>query len=167
MKKQKPQIILGVDPGSKETGVAILRGEELIYYGVKTFRNRKTERASLEEVRQTFQKLIDEYQPTKMVIEKSFHAQYQTLCYLGAVTEEIKKSGLRNNINSEEYSTRTVRSELCSSGNATKIETAQVVCQHFPELAKHLNSVTRTKMLYWGHVFDAVALLLYDKYCET
>ena len=35
----EPKTILGIDPGTKEMGLAVLRGRELLAYGVHSLRN--------------------------------------------------------------------------------------------------------------------------------
>ena len=45
----KPTKILAIDPGTREIGVAVLEGEALVYYGIKTIRNRKRPQQVLQE----------------------------------------------------------------------------------------------------------------------
>lgn len=160
MSNQKQKIILGVDPGSKETGYAILKGNDLIYYGVKTFRNRKSEADLLCEVRLAFAKVINEYSPDIMVIEKPFYAQHETLYYLGRVAQEIKRIGLRCNLEVKEVAPQVVRRELCGSGNISKLLSAKVVTKIYPELSEILSKSLSSRK-YWMHSIDAIAVGLY------
>ena len=66
------QRILAIDPGTREMGIVLLEEREIVYYGVKTFRKRSPVSRLLIDVRKVIIKLIDEYQPEVLVIEKTF-----------------------------------------------------------------------------------------------
>ena len=158
MNKQKQKIILGVDPGSKETGFAILKGNDLIHYGVKTFRNRKSETDLSKEVLCTFVDLLKGCRPGVLVLEKPYFPQYQTLCYLGIVVNTIRKIAVQENIDLVEYSPRDIRTYLCGTEKATKRQVASVICKYHPELEKYFFRQSSAKQKYWGHMFDAASL---------
>jgi Holliday junction resolvasome RuvABC endonuclease subunit len=157
MKKNNKRI-LAVDPGARETGVALIDDNELIHYGVKSFNNANATEPLLHQVQRVFTKLIQDYAPTTLVIEKPFWVQYETLCNLGAVADKIKSVAESNSLEIVEYSPKTVRKHICRSGKATKLETAKIICDHYPELLNHLHQDKKCKEKYWSHVFDAVAV---------
>jgi crossover junction endodeoxyribonuclease RuvC len=148
--------ILAIDPGSRYCGYSFINGKDMLNYGVKQFKNR-SDKEYLQKVRDSFSDLISEFQPQILVIEKPALVQYQTLCYLGMIYEEIKKIGENMKLEIYEYSPLAIRKALCGYGRATKRETAQIVCKHYPELQKYLDIESTVKGKYWSHVFDATA----------
>src|SRR6266853_197869 len=65
--------ILAVDPGMQYLGVAVLEGEELLWYGIKTFPGRQTLPYMRGQVEQYLAKLVRTYQPETLAIEDPFY----------------------------------------------------------------------------------------------
>ena len=158
MPKRKNQRILAIDPGTRETGVAVLDGRELIFYGVRTFKRRKPVSILLKEVNRVMQKLIDEYDPSELAIETTFFYKNKCVSHLINVAEEMKTIAKRNKLKVVEYAPKTIRKHICKSGKATKKETARVLCSRFPELCVYLTQDRKWKVDYWSHLYDAVAV---------
>lgn len=64
--------ILAIDPGTREIGVAVLTGEELEYYAVKTITRRSSPSIILAQARQIIRKLIHLHSPDVLAIERPF-----------------------------------------------------------------------------------------------
>ena len=156
--KNKNRKILAVDPGARHTGLVILNDQDLLYFGVKTFKNRKPVSTLLSDVRQVFLRIIDEYNPSILAIEKHFLIQYENLSNLGDVTEEIKSVARQKKLKVIEYSPKSVRKHICQTGKATKRETAHTLCRRYPELQTYLNHNHKWQEIYWLHMFDALAV---------
>src|SRR5438128_7650796 len=127
--------ILAIDPGTKEIGVVVLEGNELIFYAVKTIRDRSTAQRILAHVAAITQELITQYDPQYLAIEKMFVVQ-KSAALLSVAAEEIKSVAKSNGLPIYEYAPSTVRKFICQSGAATKRDVAQVVAQRYPELAR-------------------------------
>lgn len=158
MPKKNNQRILAIDPGTRETGVAVLDGMELIFYGVRTFKKRRPVSVLLKDVNRVMQKLIDEYDPSEMAIETTFFYKNKCVSHLITVAEEMKTIAKRNKLKVVEYAPKTIRKHICKSGKATKKETARVLCSRFPELCVYLTQDRKWKVDYWSHLYDAVAV---------
>ena len=149
--------ILAVDPGTRKLGVAVLRGGELLFYGVKTVTNRKNPIAVLETVSAYIRNLLKKYRPTMLAVEKMFVTQKNT-ALLVVVAEQIKAVAKEEELPVDEYAPSTVRKRLCQTGRATKRETAQVLAARFPELNRYYRRTAAWERDYYSNLFDAVAV---------
>src|SRR5438034_395492 len=64
-----PKRIMAVDPGMQYLGIAVLEGEELIWYGIKTFPGHKVLPYMRPQVHQYLTKLLQIYQPDVLAVE--------------------------------------------------------------------------------------------------
>lgn len=149
--------ILAIDPGTKEIGVAVLEGDELIFYGVKVVRDRSTAQRILAHVAAIIQDLITRYDPHYLAVEKMFVIQ-KSAALLSVAAEEIKSVAKSNGLPIYEYTPTTVRKFICQNGSATKRDVAQVVARRYPELAKHLSARNKWEEKYYANMFDAIAV---------
>jgi Holliday junction resolvasome RuvABC endonuclease subunit len=149
--------ILAIDPGTKEIGTAILDKSELVYYGVKTVRDRSTAQKILQQSSAIAEELINSYEPEVLAIEKMFIVQ-KSAALLSVVAEEIKTTARGRGLLVYEYSPSVVRRFLCESGRATKAAVAAVVAGKFPYLSRHLETRTKWETKYYSNIFDAIAV---------
>lgn len=149
--------ILAVDPGTREMGVAVLRGGELLFYGVKTVTNRKNPIIVLETISGYIRNLLKKYHPTYLAIEKMFVTQKNS-ALLVVVAEQVKALAKEAELPIYEYAPTTVRKRLCQSGRATKRETAEVLSIRFPELKRYYHRTKAWERDYYSNLFDAVAV---------
>jgi Holliday junction resolvasome RuvABC endonuclease subunit len=149
--------ILAVDPGTRELGVAVLRGGELLFYGVKTVTNRKNPIIVLETISGYIRNLLKKYHPTRLAIEKMFVTQKNS-ALLVVVAEQIKAVAKEAKLPIDEYAPTTIRKRLCQTGRATKRETAEVIAARFPELNRYYLRTAAWGRDYYSNLFDAVAV---------
>jgi crossover junction endodeoxyribonuclease RuvC len=151
------QRILAIDPGTKEVGVAVLEDADLVYYAVKTVRDRSTAQAILQQVAKITRDLVVKFQPESLAIEKMFIVQ-KSAALLSVAAEEMKSVARSCRLDVYEYSPKAVRKFICQNGAATKREVAQVVAVRYPELKRHLNTRNKWDEKYYANMFDAVAV---------
>jgi len=149
--------ILAIDPGSRELGVAVLEGEDLLYYGVKTVRKRTTPQEMLQEITWSIKQLIDYYVPSILAIEKVFLIQ-KNACLLIVATEQIKAAARKEELAVYEYEPKVIRRLVCQTGKATKREVARHLTRKYYELSRYLNRKSRWEQLYYAKMFDAIAV---------
>src|SRR6266446_3765493 len=89
--------IVAIDPGTKEIGVAVLEREEMIYYAVKTVRDRSTAQRILAHVAAITQELISRYDPHYFAIERMFVVQ-KSAALLSVAAEEMKSVAKSNGL---------------------------------------------------------------------
>src|SRR5437588_1130171 len=89
--------ILAIDPGTKEIGMAVLEGGELLYYAVKTVRDRTTAQRILAHVAAITQEIITRYDPQYFAIERMFVIQ-KSAALLSVAAEEMKAVAKSNGL---------------------------------------------------------------------
>ena len=67
--------ILAVDPGTRFMGVAVLEGSDLIYYGVKRFKEKRPADELIRATRAVLVRLISDYRLGILAYEKTFFVQ--------------------------------------------------------------------------------------------
>ncbi|HHT9126722.1 MAG TPA: crossover junction endodeoxyribonuclease RuvC [Candidatus Brocadiia bacterium] len=164
MLRKRPTKILAISPGTREMGVAVLEGSSLIYFGVKTLRRGKLPDRVLRQGGRIVERLIDEYDPQVLALEKTFYAGSKRSSILHVFCKEIMAVAKEKGINFFEYPPTMVRKIVCGDGMATKKETARVIVNRFPELSEYLIEPKwyseRQRERYWMNMFDAVAVAL-------
>jgi crossover junction endodeoxyribonuclease RuvC len=153
----KPIQILAIDPGTREIGVAVLEGEALVYYGVKTIRNRKRPQQVLQKAARIVKRLIEDYQPSILAIEKMFLIQ-KNASLLIVVADEIKATAQAAGLAVYEYAPTTVRKRICQTGKATKRAAAGIIAGRYTELIRYLKGRSKWEELYYANMFDAIAV---------
>lgn len=150
--------VLAIDPGTHYMGVAVLDGEKLAYYGVKTLARRKSPHDVLKEGRKLVRDLIDDFKPKMLAVEKTFFANNRNSALLNVFADEIVAIGKRKRLRVITMAANVVRKEICGNGWASKRGVAEEVCRRFPELVPYLSSDRRWKEEFDFNMFDAVAL---------
>ena len=151
-----PKRIMAIDPGMQYLGVAILEGEELIWYGVKTFPGRKTLPYMRPQVQQYLTKLLQTYQPDVLAVEEPFYAQSMLSKNLRTLTQDIKTWGRWKRLRVYSYLPTAVKAFFCRD-RETKQSLALAMIERYPFLNRHL-TILPWRRRYWFHVFDAVGL---------
>jgi len=159
--------ILAIDPGTKEMGVAFLEGEKLAYHGVKVILSEKSPNEKLKEGRGIILRLIRDYRPDVLVVERSFFANNRTASLLHVFINQIKAIGKRKGIKVMSYATSTVRKFICGNGRAGKKELSVVIVSKYPELKVYLSQNKAWKDRYHQNMFDAIALGLMALYSRN
>ena len=150
--------ILAIDPGTREMGVAFLEGGKLIYHGVKVIKKRKSPHEVLKEGRKIVLRLIKDFKPKALVIEKAFFANNRSAALLNVLVDEINAIGRRKGLKVISFAPSTVKKAICGNGRASKKEVARVIVSKYPELKVYLTQDRAWKELYHQNMFDAVAL---------
>jgi crossover junction endodeoxyribonuclease RuvC len=170
MKKNTPQKILAIDPGTKHLGVAFFEGRELIYYGVKTIKQMKLASETLKEGKKIVLRMIHDFKPELLVVEKTFFCNNRNSALLNVFADEIQTIGKHQELRVYAYAANTVRKHICGNGSASKDEVARVIVSQYPELKPFLTSDRKWKETFHRNMFDAVALGLFLStklnYCE-
>lgn len=157
MKKiPSPQRILAIDPGIRYLGAAVLDGEELVWYGVKTFADGRTLPSVRSDVRAYLADLVSKFNPQVLVVEEPFYAQSCLSKNLYALTEEVKTWGKWKGLKVQSYLPTAAKAFFCRD-KQTKQSLAEAMIAVYPFLRRYL-TVLPWRRRYWLHVFDAVGL---------
>lgn len=160
------QIILGIDPGTKEMGLAVIRGRELLGYGVHTLRNGERPHDIIGQAKRIVLSYIAKHQPDVIAIEAPLPIPTKRVAVLSVIAQELHERALELNLKVVEIAPAEVRQRVAGNPRATKIQAAEAVLKlGFEELRAKLPKRPARAALglrpgdrYWLHVFDALAL---------
>ena len=150
--------VLGIDPGTRKMGVAFLENSNLIYYGVKVIKKYKSPHETLKGCRRIVLRLINDFRPNTIVVEKAFFSKNRNASLLNVLVDEIKAIARRKKIKLVGYAPNTVKKHICGYGRASKKDVARVIVSKYPELKVYLTQDRDWKERYHQNMFDAVAL---------
>lgn len=149
--------ILAISPSTKEIGVAVLAGQDLLYYGVKTISRRGPTQTLLEEAARIIRRLLADYQPMLLALEQRIIIQSSGQ-RLALIISEMKRIASAEGLTLYEQSAKAARQFICGGGKATKQEVAQRIAVRYPELARYLDRRSHWEEQYYARMFTAVAV---------
>lgn len=149
--------LIALDPGTRQMGYAGFHDEQLLEFGVKTFRKESGVTGLLSEVERLVTRLVIERKPETLVLEKNNFSQIRQNVRLALVTGRIRSVARKRRIRLIELDVRTIRKAVTGDGNATKRETARTVAIRDAELRAYLKSSHGWRLRYYMNMIDAVA----------
>lgn len=156
MRNEFVKNILGLDIGARQIGVAVFRGEELVFYAVKSIK-RPNREESLMKLKAVLEKLIARYKIEFTAIEKIVFIQ-QHRSFVKIVYDETKEYLKGQNIELFEYNPKLIRYILCHPEKPTKRNTALILVQKHAELVKYFTVPRLWQKRYFAQLFDAIAV---------
>jgi len=152
--------VLGIDPGTREMGVAILDRGELVYHGVLSIRNHRTPHENLKECRSRIRQLLRDFKPTAVVVEKTFFSNNRGAALLNVLFGEIRALARQGHVRFLSFAPGTIKKHVCGNGRAGKDEVAKAVTARFPELKVYLGQDRLWKSRHHANRFDAIAVAI-------
>lgn len=158
--------ILGIDPGTKEMGLVVLRGITLKYFGVRTLRNGTRPHDVIGQAKRIVLAIVAQHQPDIVAIEEPLNLPTKRAHLLNVIAEEVRERAIELGMELVALSPMDVRRRLTGDPRATKIEVAEYLVRHgFEQLSEFIPNRParpalglRPRDKYWLHVFDALAL---------
>lgn len=146
---QNQLTILAIAASAREFGVAVLSGESLLFYGVKTVRARHASGSLIDNVRQCVSQLVTEYQPDYVALATTIAAEQQTSS-IREVSEVILQIIEERKCSFGKYQMPVVRRRLCPQGKSGKRDVAKCLAARFPELERYLYVQNLWQYLYYS-----------------
>jgi crossover junction endodeoxyribonuclease RuvC len=162
MPKANANTILALDPGLRDLGYAILRGQSLIESGVYPLRflpSGKRLPAAVKAVGDW----IGQFRPSIVVLEATHPNRVRSLDRLDHLAGHVRRLATLKGLTVAAYAPQTVRKALVGHGWASKRQTAEAVASRVPALRVYLTQDRRWKEAYFQNMFDAVALALHHQ----
>lgn len=130
-------IILGIDPGIRVTGFAILEKStklSVLSYGIISPPVQKSMAERLKYLYWDAMEIIEKYKPDLLAIESTFHQKnVKSALILGQAMGSILLAGANSNIPCKEFAPRKVKLAVVGNGSATK-EQVQYMIQRILKL---------------------------------
>ena len=158
--------ILGIDPGTREMGLAVLRGPELLAYGVRTLRNGTRPHDVIGQARRHILAEIARHSPQVVAIEEPFNLPTKRAHLLNVISDELLERAVELGLEVVALSPTRVRERLLANPRATKIDVAEALVasgftqlrELIPKRPKRAALGLRPRDKYWLHMFDALAI---------
>ncbi len=147
------KIILGIDPGYDRLGVAIISTNPLtlLYSDCLTSNSKNIFAKRLADLGTELETIINQHQPTDIVLEKLFFSKNQkTASQVAEVRGMILYLAGKNNLTVTEYAPSEIKLTITGFGSADKQQVTAMV----PKLIKV------TKMPKYDDEYDAIAVAL-------
>ena len=119
-------IVLGIDPGTAQTGYGVVRGDgparmQLIECGVIRTRARDPLPARLQEIHAGVTELIERHRPDLLAVEDVVYAKnVRTSVVLGHARGVILLAGAQHGIQVHEFPPAEIKKAVAGTGGATK-----------------------------------------------
>jgi Holliday junction resolvasome RuvABC endonuclease subunit len=156
---------LGIDPGTKEMGVAVLRDGRLIASGVHTLRNGDRPHDVIGQARAAILGHIRDHCPTIVAIEKPLRKATKRAALMSVIVQELHARSRELGLRVVELYPSEVRARAVGDPHAKKFAVARKLAERFPELWARLPAKPPHPVLgyghrdkYWLHMFDALAV---------
>lgn len=158
--------ILGLDPGTRFLGAAVLRGNKLSAYAVHELKNGDQAYEAIGQARRVVFGYIEQHAPEIVAIEAPYLIATKRGAMLTTLAQELHGRAEDLGLTVLELSPEAVRRVVVGNTRATKIDVATaLVASGFGELRhlvpkKPVRSALglRPRDRYWLHMFDALSL---------
>jgi len=158
--------ILGLDPGTRFLGAAVLRGTKLRAYAVHELKNGDQAYEAIGQARRVVFGYIEQHEPEIVAIEAPYLIATKRGAILTTLAHELHRRSEDLGLTVLELSPEAVRRVVAGNARATKIDVAAaLVAKGFGELwhlvpKKPARSALglRPRDRYWLHMFDALSL---------
>jgi Holliday junction resolvasome RuvABC endonuclease subunit len=158
--------ILGIDPGTREMGLAVLRGRDLRYFGVRTLRNGTRPHDVIGQARTIVLATIERHQPQVVAIEEPFNLPTKRSHLLNVIADELRERAAELGLVVIALFPDEIRRRVTGNPRATKIEVAEHLARHgfdqlttlIPKRPARAALGLRPRDKYWLHMFDALAI---------
>jgi hypothetical protein len=151
----KTTTILGISPGTRMTGLAVLQSGDLLDWRVKTFKGTWTN-SKLKDVLYILIKYIQNAGITEIVLKKP--DVFRTSEGLENLISEIKAFAKRKNIQFTMLSLKSLKSRYSKEKGYTKAKMIKDAISNFPELYGEYNKEHKNRNKYYTKMFEAVIL---------
>ena len=128
----KPEIILGIDPGTNILGYGVIsvdsKGPHYVNMGVFDLRKIKEPFEKLANIFAGVNELIEEYQPAELAVESPFYGKNaQVILKLGRAQGAAITSAIMHGLPVTEYAPRKAKIAICGNGAASKEQVAMMI----------------------------------------
>jgi len=152
---KKPLKILGLNPGSRYLALAILRGSDLRYWGIKVLKGTRS-KGKVERTKEILSDLIDRYDLNVLAIKKLHRSRSSK--NLNRLTARIREFARRRGLRIYEYSLGDLEEFFSPEEKINKKQLAELVASEHPFLLPVLEKERKNRNPYATRMFEAIAL---------
>jgi len=149
--------IIGINPGTRYLGIAVLYGQELMDWRIKVLKG-KWSKEKMKKAIEIILDVIERYQPNVLSIKK-LHASRRSENLL-RLANRIKQLSRQEGIKVYQYSINEIEDLFLKGEKHNKRNLAERIASEYPVLIHELGKEKSHKNLYYIRAFEAVALAL-------
>jgi crossover junction endodeoxyribonuclease RuvC len=121
-------IVLGVDPGSRHTGLAVIRGHEILFVDVLHTASINDHADRISEIYTSVQAVIRRWGATSCAIETPVYGKDPlALLKLGRAQAAAMLAAINLELPVTEYYPKAVKKSITGNGNASKEQVARMI----------------------------------------
>jgi Holliday junction resolvasome RuvABC endonuclease subunit len=152
---RRPLRIIGINPGTRYLGIAVLDGSELLDWRIKTLEGRWSEK-KIKKAIWVVSELIERYEPNVFVIKKLHQSRRSEnlLRLMNKVKSFVRRKGLKIH----QYSIKEIEKCFVEGGKLNKGNLIKAMVKLYPALHSDLKIEHSHKNRYHIRMFEAVAL---------
>jgi len=147
--------IIGINPGKRYLGIAVLQGPELMDWRVKVLKG-KWSKEKMKRAVEIISEFIDRYEPGVLAIKK-LHPSRRSK-NLNRLVARIKEFSRRKGLKVYQYSIKDLEGFFIQEGKLNKKNLAELIASEYPVLFYELKREKTNKNHYYFRMFEAVAL---------
>lgn len=155
LKKVRSKVILGISPGTRLLGFAIIQDGELRDWGVMSFKE-KWSKAKLKRILAVVENLVISY-GVNIVVLKKVHPS-RTSKGLHQLVTGLEKSAKVNRIKIYRYTIVEIKDALSPDERINKKVMAEMIVAKFPELNPELIKEHKSQNTHYTRMFEAAGL---------
>lgn len=149
------RVILGISPGTRVIGLAVIRNGELIEWKVKTFKE-KWSWEKRKQILATIDRICKYHSVTTLVLKKV--DPLRSSRQLDKLVAGILSEAERNHIKTLKYSLAELDYDMRTGRKQTKDNVASQVADKHPELRRDYLRARNSNKEYHMKMFEAVAM---------
>jgi hypothetical protein len=147
--------IIGINPGTRYLGLAVLYGRELMDWRIKTLPGKWSE-GKIEKAKKILSDLFDLYEPNVLVIKK-LHPARRTE-NLERLTKEIKHFARRKGLRVYQYSIKDIETRFVESKKLNKRNLIEEVVKLHPAIRHNVEKERHNKNRYYCRGIEGIGL---------
>lgn len=146
---------MGINPGTRYLGLAVLHGSDLLDWRVKTFRGKWTKEKA-KRILEIISEKIKLYEINNISLKK-LHPSRRSR-NLAKLVNKIKELARRRIIKIYQYSIKEIEKLSIEDKKLNKRNLIEAIVNRYPILHHDLNKEKILKNSYYFRIFEAVAL---------
>jgi Holliday junction resolvasome RuvABC endonuclease subunit len=154
--RKTPLTILGISPGTRSVGLAVMRAGELVEWRVKTFKGSWTH-GKLKDILFVLTRYIEDHK-VKVLAMKKPDANRSSFG-LDQLISELTVWAKMNRIKVHPISLEKMKQHFTKEENFTKKQMIKQVALKSPELHSEYNKEQRNKNSYYKKMFEAIIMV--------
>ena len=152
---RRPLKIIGINPGTRYLGIAVLDGPELLDWRIKVLEG-KWSNKKIKKTIEIVSDFIERYEPNALAIKK-LHPSRRSENLLRLVNK-VKEYSKRNKLKVYQYSIKKIEKYFIEGKKLNRRNLIEAMAKLYPVLHHDLDKERSHKNPYYSRIFEAVAL---------